>query len=175
MGVIAQQDEDIETLLQLIAQLMAKQAFDNADDPDPQGDGEGDPPADPPKTDGSDDKSGSLNMDSADRLVRERLEIARLGDRLGLDGLEKMSVFKAKQAVIKAVRPAFRCDGKDAAYINAAFDLAREEITRRKDTNAQRRQMFRPDNMRMDGAGAVSAAEQSRRKMIERQMKGANQ
>lgn len=131
MGVIAQQDEDIESLLQVIAELMARQ--DNEDtpaaekedseetDPPVQKDDETAPPAE--NKEDSEDKSSPMNMDSVDQIVRQHLEIARLGDKLGLKGLDTLPVKSARKRIIKAVQPDLRLDGKDSAYIDAAFDM----------------------------------------------------
>lgn len=179
MGVIAQQDEDIDSLLQVIAGLMAR--GDKDDPPETQGDSEEkqtiqkDSEADPPAAaqgDGDGDKSGSMKMDSADYVVRQRLEVARLGDKLGLSGLETLSLPNARKRIIKAACPGLRLDGRDAAYLEAAFDLARSEIAKQKPRGAdhQRKQMFDPVQIRLDGR-TKSASHVARERMISR-MKG---
>ena len=175
MGVIAQQDEDIDSLLQVIAGLMAR--GDNDDTPKTQEDSEEEPvqkdsEADPPQGDGDGDKSGTMNMDSADYIVRQRLEVARLGDKLGLSGLETLSLANARKRIIKAACPGLRLDGKGASYLEAAFDLARSEIAKRKPrgTDHQRKQMFEPVQIRLDGT-VKSASHAARERMISR-MKG---
>lgn len=175
MGVIAQQDEDIDSLLQVIAGLMAR--GDNDDTPKTQEDSEEEPvqkdsEADPPQGDGDGDKSGTMNMDSADYIVRQRLEVARLGDKLGLSGLETLSLANARKRIIKAACPGLRLDGKDTSYLEAAFDLARSEIAKRKPrgTDHQRKQMFDPVQIRLDGR-TQSASHAARERMISR-MKG---
>lgn len=175
MGVIAQQDEDIDSLLQVIADLMAR--GDNDDTPKTQEDSEEEPvqkdsEADPPQGDGDGDKSGTMNMDSADYIVRQRLEVARLGDKLGLSGLETLSLANARKRIIKAACPGLRLDGKDTSYLEAAFDLARSEIAKRKPrgTDHQRKQMFDPVQIRLDGR-TQSASHAARERMISR-MKG---
>ena len=180
MGVIAQQDEDIESLLQVIAELMARQ--DNEDtpaaekedseetDPPVQKDDETAPPAE--NKEDSEDKSSPMNMDSVDQIVRQHLEIARLGDKLGLKGLDTLPVKSARKRIIKAVQPDLRLDGKDSAYIDAAFDIARSIIAKRKPsgTDAQRKTMFSPAQSRFDGTNK-SASSAARDRMIAR-MKG---
>lgn len=123
-------------------------------------------------TDGSGDRSQSLNADSADDLFRQRLGICRIGDRLGLEGLETMSILDGKKAVIAKVLPDMRLDGKDTAYVDAAYDIAVEKACKRKDVNYQRQQMAggTPPGMRTDGVGSDgSMASQARLKMIERE------
>ena len=122
--------------------------------------------------DGSGDMSRSLNADSADDLFRQRLGICRVGDRLGLEGLEAMSIPDGKKAVIAKVLPDMRLDGKDTAYVDAAYDIAVEKACSRKDVDYQRQQMAvgTPPGMRTDGVGGDgSMASRARQKMIERE------
>ena len=72
----------------------------------------------------SDDKSGSMNNDSADEIIRQRLSICRMGDKLHMDGLENKSILEGKKAIIRKVYPDMRLDGKPRAYVDAAYDLA---------------------------------------------------
>ena len=95
----------------------------------------------------------------------EHLNVCRIGDKLHLDGLERMSVVAAKKAVIRKVRPSIRLDGKSRAYIDAAYDMAVQEVKSRKSTDFQRKQM-------MTGAkrndSAASNADMARQRMIDR-------
>ena len=172
MGVIAQQDEDIDTLLEVIEGMKAKEDFDSADDDDPKVNDDED---DEENNDCSDDKSGSLNMDSVDRLVSKKLEVCRIGDTLHMDGIENMSILEAKKAIIKKVKPTIRLDGKSNTYIEAMFDITKESIATRKDTDYQRSQMFNADarSATPNNAGE-SAASKARQRMIEKQ-NGGNQ
>ena len=123
-------------------------------------------------TAGSGDMSRSLNADSADDLFRQRLGICRVGDRLGLEGLEAMSIPDGKKAVIAKVLPDMRLDGKDTAYVDAAYDIAVEKACSRKDVDYQRQQMAggTPPGMRTDGVGSDgSMASRARQKMIDRE------
>ena len=172
LGVIAQQDEDIDELLEIIEALQAKSDFDNAAAPAA--------PAAAADEEPDEEKSGEggvtlkIQADAMDAIVRERLKLGRLGDKLNLDGLEDMKPADAKKAIIKKVNPSMRLDGKGAAYINAAFDIAVEQINAVKDTNYQRRQasgrMDGRDNNRAAPTGKTSA-ELARAKMINK-MKG---
>ena len=176
MGVIAQQDEDICTLLDVIEGMKAKQDFDSAA-------GEGAPKADGEDTtakDGDDnctdgdDKGSAINADAADAIFRTRIELVRLGDKLHLDGIETMGVLDAQKAIIKAVNPTMRLDGKSPAYIKAAFDLAKDTMNARKDTNYQRAQMMN-GTRRADGAGSKPAgAKAARQRMIDNMGNGGN-
>lgn len=170
MGVIAQQDEDICTLLEVIEGMKAKQDFDAAAG---QGAGNADEGEGGEKKDGEGTtKTDGINADSADRIFRTRIELVRLGDKLHLDGIENMSVLDAQKAIVKAVNPTMRLDGKDPAYIRAAFDLAKDTMNARKGTDYQRQQMSGGGH-RADAA-EVSGAKKARQAMIERQQNGGN-
>ena len=64
-------------------------------------------------------KEESLNMDSIDAIVSQKIELIRLGDKLHMDGIDAMKPMDAKKAIIKKVNPNIRLDGKDKAYIDA--------------------------------------------------------
>ncbi len=173
MGVIAQQDEDIDALLEVIEGMRAKEDFDSADDGEPKTEGGEDDEA--ANNDCSDDKSGSLNMDSVDRIVSRKLEVCRIGDALHMDGIENMTVLEAKKAIIRKVKPTIRLDGKSETYIEAMFDITKETISSRKDTDYQRSQMFNSDSRSAaPKASGESAAAKARQRMIEKQ-NGGNQ
>ncbi len=172
MGVIAQQDEDIDALLEVIEGMKAKEDFDSADDDEPKTNDDED---DEKNEDCSDDKSGSLNMDSVDRIVSKKLEVCRIGDTLHMDGIENMTILEAKKAIIKKVKPTIRLDGKSNTYIEAMFDITKESIAGRKDTDYQRSQMFNADSRSAaPKASGESAAAKARQRMIEKQ-NGGNQ
>lgn len=118
-------------------------------------------------TDGDDNEGGSLNMDSADELFRQRLGICRVGDKLHLDGLESMSIKEGKKAIINRVFPSMRTDGKDRAYIDAMYDLACDEVNNFNGADYQRQQML---NSRADSAmDNRTSAEKARQRMLERE------
>ena len=135
-GVIAQQDEDIQKLLDFIAQLQAKIDFDEASEENKS-------------TENNADEEGaetpvnmdSVKLDAVESLVRQRIELIRLGDKLNMDGIETMKPMDAKKAIIKKVNPNIRLDGKDKAYIDAMFDITKENIGKRKGVEYQRQQM----------------------------------
>lgn len=173
MGVIAQQDEDIDMLLACLEKMMADAAVDSADNADGGADA-ADQADNADQEDGSDDKSGSLNADSADEIFRQRLSICRIGDKLRMDGLENKSILEGKKAIIAKVLPAMRLDGKSRAYVDAAYDMAVNEVNKRKDVSFQKKQMAgKPapaQATRADGNPAgKSAAAQARQRMIDRE------
>lgn len=143
-GVIAQQDADIQKLLDFIAQLQAKIDFDEASSEETNTDEEGDPQ--PEAAPAEEKKEESVNMDSIDAYVSQKIELIRLGDKLHMDGIDTMKPMDAKKAIIKKVNPNIRLDGKDSAYIEAMYDITKESIGRRKGIDYQRQQM-RGDGM----------------------------
>ena len=168
-GVIAQQDEDIQELLDFIAQLQAKIDFDEASaEEEVKTDGEGENAE--ANADEGEHQEDPLNMDSIDAYVNQKIELIRLGDKLNLDGIETMKPMDAKKAIIKKVHPNIRLDGKDTAYINAMFDIAKESVGKRKDVDYQRQQMFRGDSAHNK---PVDGQNEARRRMIEK-MDGGN-
>lgn len=168
-GVIAQQDEDIQKLLDFIAQLQAKIDFDEASaEEEAKADSEGETAE--ANADEEEHQENPLNMDSIDVYVNQKIELIRLGDKLNLDGIETMKPMDAKKAIIKKVHPNIRLDGKDTAYINAMFDIAKESVGKRKDVDYQRQQMFRGDSAHNK---PVDGQNEARRRMIEK-MDGGN-
>lgn len=171
-STIQEMDEDIGNLLGVIDQLVAEKEFDENDTPSETAADEDENKDE--EENGDDDKSeaGSLNMDSADRLFSKKLEVVRIGDRLNMNGLENMKLLDAQKAIIRKVRPSLRLDGKSDTYIQAAFDLAKEAISKQKSTDTQRQQMFQKDGKSSFVSSGVSSAQKARQKMIERQLNG---
>lgn len=163
MGVIAQQDEDIDTLLGVIDVLKAAGTTTDGAEGDCGG----------TQTDGDGDE-GNAAQDKKDRADSandfcELLRVVRVGDRLNIDGLETMSVKDAKKAVLGKLKPTLHLDGKSAAYVNAAFDMAVSEMKERKDTNYQRSQMMHGDGK--PPVKQTGSASEARQRMIDRRMK----
>lgn len=190
MGVIAQQDEDMGILFDIIDTLLAEKDFG-----DTNHDGDEPVPTEPTEgttteTDGDDEEcvggtctdgddvepaeipvGGKMNADSVDRIVRQRVRLGMIGQKLNMDGLENVGILAAKKAVIKAVRPGVRLDGKSTAYVDAAFDLACAEVERSatKDTAYQKKQMFNADSAKQ--IVHETSATAARDRMIERHTK----
>lgn len=144
-GVIAQQDEDIQKLLDFIAQLQAKIDFDEASaEEEAKTDSEGETAE--ANADEEEPQENPLNMDSIDAYISQKIELIRLGDKLHMDGIDTMKPMDAKKAIIKKVNPNIRLDGKDKAYIDAMYDITKESIGKRKGVDYQRQQM-RGDGM----------------------------
>lgn len=232
MGVIANQDEDIGILFDIIDTLLAKMAFDSeeakttpvveepvveepkaepdnthGDDADPvaeepvveekpveepaKNDGAEEPVSEEPVSDepapekpveeepakdGCDDEPkadcGTMNNDSIDDIVRERIELGMLGRSLNLDGLEYMVPVEAKKAIVNAVRPGLRLDGKSDTFVNAAFELALDDVKAQREDSvpAQKKQMFNSDSaVANNGINEAESSANARQRMIERQ------
>lgn len=211
MGVIAQQDGDMDILFDIIDTLLAERDFgataqdgskcdgENCDEGDegsapaapaaaaadvpPDKEDEDDDTALPEEenTDGDDDDipttnagdvgKSVLNVDSIDAIVRQRIQLGIVGRALNMDGLENMKIMDAKKAVIRAVRPSMRLDGKSKTYINAAFDYAVADVKNgsKKDTAYQVKQMFNQDGRRRNPADDGDSSAKARQRMIDRQ------
>lgn len=172
MGVIAQQDSDIDMLLACLEKFLQEEKAEGNHDGEGEGEGEACKPGEE-CADSADDKSKSLNADAADDIVRQRLSICRVGDKLRMDGLEDKSIMEGKKAIIAKVIPGMRLDGKSKAYIDAAYDMAVNEVNKRKDVAYQKQQMAGGKApARADGKDNVSMAASARAKMQKRQEGG---
>lgn len=182
--VIAEQEGDIEALLNVIDELQAASDMSAADEDDTNcdGDDEGENLDESDSEENSDeedvnededDKDGPVNMDSVDRIVdkrlRDYLDVCRVADRLNLDGVENLSLMNAKKKVISAVNPKLRLDGKSEAYIAAAYDIAKQGVANRKKVDGQRRQIMKGRNLdSADTDSTGSSAASARENMIAR-------
>ena len=160
--VIAEQNEDIDMLLAALEKLIAetKANADSQTEEESMDEEE-------ENKDSSENESKSLNADSADKIVRQRLAICRIGDKLNMDGLENMSIKQAKRAIISKVLPAMRVDGKSESYIDAMYDLAVGEVKNRKSVSYQKKQMFNEQKRRNDSTESMASS--ARKKMIDRE------
>lgn len=182
--VIAEQESDIEALLNVIDELQAANdiaAADgesdiNADEGEPEenlDEGEAEDNADGEDLNQDDEGGKALNADSIDKIVKKRLrdymDVCRTADKLSLDGIENLDLTSARKKVIKKVSPKLNLDGKSDTYIKAAYDIAKQGIAGRKKTDDQRRSMMSGagKELNTDSADTNSAAS-AREKMISR-------
>ena len=109
-----------------------------------------------------------INTDSADvqELVRERVELIRLGDRLNLDGMDSLPVKAAKAAIVNKVIPGMNLKGRGDAYLDAAYDIAKSKATARRTVNDQRAQVFNADSANGAVGGSGISPNDARAKMI---------
>lgn len=186
--VIAEQESDIEALLDVIDELQAANDMsaadeggvpDNMDEEDVPDDDNTDSDDSEKNTD-EDDPDNSVNMDSVDKMVsrrlRDYLDVCRAADRLNLDGVENLNLIDARKKVVKAVNPKLNLDGKSETYVKAAYDIAKQSVASRKNVNDQRRQMMKSRNYDGDDfsadSGTVSSANAARERMIARRENG---
>lgn len=183
-SVIADQDDDIGILCDIIDTLLAQKEFDEgeptqepAQEPTVKAaDGEGECI----EQDSEDDDIPSstpadeplMNADSIDAIVRQRIQLGMIGRSLNLDGLENMSITQAKKAVITAVRPNMRLDGKSATFVNAAYEMAAAEVTARGTSSvpAQKKQMFNKDSRTAGVNETGDSSVNARQRMMDRLM-----
>jgi len=170
---ILQQDEDIEELVTAIEEVLAERDF-NGSQADENTEEQ------PESLTFVEEVAEALhNMDgkgiakAVDQAVRERTKLLRIGDKLRLDGLEDMTPMQMKRAIIAAVVPKMRLDGKGETYVNAAFDMAVDTLNSTRSTERQRRQMTsRRDSA--EQAPAKPRAEAARERMNSR-LKGGTE
>lgn len=170
--VIKEQEEDINTLLDCIDKMEAEKDMQkdceeaNKDSDDENAD-----------DDNEEKKEETVNADSIDKIVKERIKVLRVADKLHMDGLEDLSVIGMKKAIIRKVNPKVRLDGKSKGYINAAYDFIVENVIGKKGVNYQRQQMAGM-GMHMDSAPkkpVMTGAMAARERMIKRHEEGGNE
>lgn len=176
-NIISAQNDDIDKLIACLETVLSSQNNDADDDEDknppqapipvPEEQGDGDC-----KKDGADNMSNAMNNDSSDieNIVSQKLRIARIGDKLNMDGLEALPIMEGKKRIIRKINPRMNLDGKNSTYIDVAFDLALGEINKPKDANYQRQQMASATtaSRRADGM-CGSRAMEARKQMIARE------
>ena len=155
-SMVAEQCESIKRLLEIIEELQAENDCNRTG---------GDKREGGPNAAVDADGVNTYSIDKINQIVSERLNLGRLGDRLNLKGLETLRPFEAKKRLILALKPGLRLDGKGAAYINTAFDIAVQELSRRKDTGYQRGQIFSYDGISAADTGK-SKAQAARENML---------
>ena len=76
------------------------------------------------------EKAIAKAKDEARAEMQERRELEETAEEAGLKDYEALSNKELKAAIVKALRPDFSPEGKTDAYMDAAYDLARESIGR---------------------------------------------
>lgn len=162
-NVIAEQMEDIRTLLEEIDRLQASNDMEAA------GGGKENTDSGEKETESSEEpekQEKGMNLDSLDQILKDRLDICRMADKLSLDGVEVLSIMEGRKKIIKAVNPKMNLDGKSESYINAAYDIAKDTFNSRRNTDEQRRQMT-DSQIRRDAKEECSSST-ARKSMISR-------
>lgn len=186
--IIAEQEGDIEALLEVIDELQAINDMTAADEDDTSPDEEDrqdeDDDENADEDDFSEDEDGkleSVNMDSMDKIVEQRLQdyldVCRVADRLNLDGIENLKIRDARKKIIKSVNPKLNLDGKSDSYINAAYDIVKQNLSDRKKVDDQRKRMIGSKKYDSDdcGGGESSAVKARERMIAKREKTGGNE
>lgn len=137
----------------------------------------------PDKVDGDDTMDPAVDtqhkMDAADaeKTFGEMYSICQMAEKLNLDGFIPRSVNDGKKRIIAAINPKMKLDGKSAAYISGAYEIACQQVLNRKTTAEKMRKVIGEKN-HMDGVTGESAASQARERMVGRLVnngKGGNE
>lgn len=164
--IIAEQENDIQALLKEIDRLQASNDMGAGEE----------------NTDSSEkgkecslelekqDEEKGMNLDSLDQMLKDRLDICRMADKLSLIGVENLSIMEGRKRIIKAVNPKMNLDGKSESYINAAYDIAKDTFSSRRSTDEQRRQMA--DSQIRKDAKEECGSSTARKNMISRLTRG---
>ena len=107
----------------------------------------------------------NLNLDSANRYVKAKIDVCRTADLLNMN-VDNMTVKAARKAIVKKMNPGVRLDGKSDSYISAMYDVAKSQAKKRRGTDYQRRQMFNKDSK--NSVQRITGAEKARNKMIKK-------
>jgi len=101
--------------------------------------------------------------------LKEQLEIMKLGELLGLEGLERLSVLGGKKVIAEKVLPGLRMDS--AARISVAYDIAKSQLAERRSLKEQY------EAIRADGAKPRVAlgSRQAQINMMNELFKGGNE
>ncbi len=97
--------------------------------------------------------------------MQERGELEKLAEKAKVEDTDKLDNKQLKTAIIKASRPNFSAEGKTDAYLDAAFDLTKEQMRGDSMSEQMRKAMGLP-KMRQDGA--ETTAREAQKKMLER-------
>jgi hypothetical protein len=108
------------------------------------------------------DASDSKRIDEA---VKTKLLLMDAADRAGVEVKDSMSDLDVKKAVITAIYPAAKLDGKDEVYVSARFDAAVEDLDARADGESREVLGAAPSTA---GSSGRQDSASSYRKMVDR-------
>ena len=120
----------------------------------------------------------TMNVDHAeiqktvDAMVSAKLDVCRVGERLGLD-LQGKSLVAAKREIIAKTEPNVRLDGLSDEAVNGMYLMAKAKVESMKSTDVQRQQMFNADGANQQAQVEENSAASARQRMIDRM--GGNQ
>lgn len=165
--IIAEQENDIQALLKEIDRLQASNDMGAAGEENTDSSEKGKECS--LELEKQDEEKG-MNLDSLDQMLKDRLDICRMADKLSLIGVENLSIMEGRKRIIKAVNPKMNLDGKSESYINAAYDIAKDTFSSRRSTDEQRRQMA--DSQIRKDAKEECGSSTARKNMISRLTRG---
>ena len=173
--IIKKQNQDIDSLLNMIGGKEDKENKENEDDEDEEGleenedDDEIEEENKEEVVEGDDDeeeeKEAPFNADSIDYLVRARAAMNNLGERFNIDGLDKMTMKQAMRKVVRVATPNIRLDSD--SELMGAFKVAVATLNARKSVNYQYGQIY--SGTRAD-SGEKNSADAARQRMIKRRL-----
>lgn len=122
--------------------------------------------ADNAKLDGQLKTKDKEHADGLQKAVSERVSLLSVAEKHKVEKADEMTDRQIKEAVITSVRgDAMELDKKSDEYIQAAFDLVKEDSVSREDAAARNRRLLN-DKQKQDEVTVMTSAEK-RAKMIE--------
>ena len=110
------------------------------------------------------------HADSLDEAVKQRVSLLSVAATRKVEKADEMTDRQIKEAVIKSVRgDNFDLTDKADAYIEAAFDMCKEDSASREDAMSKQRKQINNLDGQERKDGAPSSAAEARQRMIERQ------
>lgn len=172
--IIDKETDDADDEEMTLADFMGKDTED-ADDEEEEGDFTADEDGNPFNKNKAKAFNGDSVDDIVDRKVAEKMSVLRMGDKLRMDGLDKLSVLGGKKAIIKRAIPTMNLDGQSPAYINAAYGIVCGMMKDRKSTNYQRKQMYGNPRRQMRNDGTTKTMAESARDRYLARMDGTEE
>lgn len=119
-------------------------------------------------------KAEKMDQAAIDAAVNEKLALIRTAEKAGIERKADMKDEDLRKEIILKVFPAAKLDGKDAAYIQARFDAAVEELEAGSANDAEARKLT-ADGVLPNGEVKTKdvKADEARERMIKR-MTGQN-
>jgi len=106
--------------------------------------------------------------DSIQSAVTTRIEMLKVAEKFKLDKADELSNNDIKLAVIKTVRgDGMDLAGKSEDYIQASFDMCKEDSVTRIDAMAEQRRKAN-EKLKLDGKGEAQTSDEARQKMIDK-------
>ena len=99
------------------------------------------------------------HADGLKQAVKQRVSLLGVAEKHKIDKADEMTDRQIKEAVITSVRgDTMELDKKSDEYIQAAFDLVKEDSVSREDAAARNRRLLN-DKQKQDNATVMTSAE----------------